>query len=86
MFAVLLAEELECSLLGLVARLDEACEGLLARRAGLLAYNTAALVHEKILLCETAAGVVRSSVVDLYAATCCEHTTLHRYDTIHLCR
>ena len=44
-------EDLEGALLGLVARLDEELERLLARRVLLLAHNLATLgLHEVILL------------------------------------
>jgi len=59
-----LLEELERALLGLVARLDEVLERLLARRMGLAAHN-ATLVYHQILLLQATARVLGRAVPDL---------------------
>jgi len=61
-------EELERALLRLEARLDEVLERLLARRRRLAAYNATALIKEEILAGQTAARMVRCTVIYLDTA------------------
>ena len=58
-------EELESSLLGLVASLHEPGEGLLARSVLASADDATALCHHEIRLHEATAGVLGRAVVDL---------------------
>ncbi len=58
-------KKLEASLLGLVASLVQALQGLLARRVLLAADNAPFLRLHQVLLGEAAAGVLGSAVVDL---------------------
>lgn len=44
-------EELECALLGLVARREEVLDRLLAEHHLAAAYNTSMLVEDEVLLC-----------------------------------
>ena len=74
----MLLEELECTLLGLVAGLCEVLQSLLAGGAGLAAYNAAALVHEEVGLAQTTGCALGCSVEDLGTCAHCDHTTGHR--------
>jgi hypothetical protein len=65
MGATVLAEELEGTLLGLVALTGEVLEGLLAGRHLLATDNAVVLVLDKVLLGETPGGVLGSSVINL---------------------
>lgn len=60
-----LTEELEGSLLGLVALAGEVLEGLLAGGHLLAADNAVVLVLDKVLLSKTSGGVLGSSVINL---------------------
>jgi len=60
-----LVEELESTLLRLVARREEVLDRLLAEHHLAAAYNAAVLVEYKILLREATARVDRRSVVNL---------------------
>ena len=62
---LMLAHDLETSLLGLVARLDQALQGLLARRVLLAADNASLLGLHQVLLLQPTAGVLGRAVVDL---------------------
>ena len=65
LFKNLLLEQLESSLLGLVAGLDEVLQRLLAERVLLLAHNPATLRLHQIRLDEATGGVLRRSVENL---------------------
>lgn len=58
-------EELEGALLRLVARGDQALDGLLARRHLLTANDATMLIHHKVGLGETTRSVLGCSMVDL---------------------
>ena len=79
---VLLREELERTLLRLVARLDEAAVSLLARSHLLTAHDLSTLVLQEILARQPTLGVLRRAVVNLCLGTRCEHTSIHR---LHVC-
>jgi len=68
-------EELECSLLGLVAGLDKVLEGLLAGGGGTAAYNASVLVLLESRAGESTGCVVGGSVVDLSTGTNSLHST-----------
>ena len=55
----------ELTLLGDVAGIGKVLQGLGAGRVLLAAYNATVLVHQKILLLQTAGGVVRRAVDNL---------------------
>lgn len=75
---LMLLEELECTLLGLVTGLCEVLQRLLAGSAGLAANDASTLVHEQVGLCQATAGVLGCAVEDLGACTSCDHTAGHR--------
>jgi hypothetical protein len=75
---LMLLEELECTLLGLVTGLCEVLQRLLAGSAGLAAYNAPALVHKQVRLLQATAGVNGCAVEDLGACAHSDHTTSHR--------
>ncbi len=58
-------EELECALLGLVARSEEVLDRLLAEHHLAAAYNASVLIEDKVLLGEATARVDSSSVENL---------------------
>jgi len=66
-------EELECTLLGLVARREEVLDRLLAEHHLAAAYNASVLVENKVLLGETTAGVDSRSVENLSLGSCSLH-------------
>ena len=74
---VLLREELECALLGLVARLDEAAVRLLAGRGLLAAHDLATLVLDKILACKPTLGVLCRTVEYLRLRANRKHMSVH---------
>ena len=74
---LLLREELECALLGLVARLDEAAVRLLAGRGLLAAHDLATLVLDEILACKPALGVLRRAVEYLRLRANRKHMSVH---------
>jgi hypothetical protein len=78
MLHLMLLEELECTLLGLVTGLCEVLQRLFAGGTGLAAYNASALVHEQVRLAQATAGVLGCSVEDLGACAHCDHATGHR--------
>ena len=74
---VLLREELEAALLGLVARLDEASVRLLAGRGLLTAHDLAPLVLHQILACKSTLGVLRRAVKYLRLRANRKHMSVH---------
>lgn len=80
----LLREQLERTLLRLVAGLDEAAVGLLARRRLLAAHNLATLVLNEILAGQTALCVLGCTVENLRLRADREHTTIHGLH-VHAC-
>jgi len=74
---LLLREELECALLGLVARLDEASVRLLAGRGLLTAHDLAPLVLHQILACKSTLGVLRRAVKYLRLRANRKHMSVH---------
>ena len=64
-FPQLLAEKLECTLLGLVACLEQPLQCLLARRVLLAAHDATLLGLHQVLLGEPTGSVLSSPVVDL---------------------
>jgi len=78
----LLSEESERTLLGLVARRDEAAERLLARGRCAAAHNASTLVKKEILLRQPTGRVLGVTVKDLYAATDCRNIHLFYRNTI----
>ena len=63
------SKKLECTLLGLVARLQQALQRLLAGRVLLAADNATLLGLHEVLLCQPTTGVLGRSVVDLCLGT-----------------
>ncbi len=86
--SALLREELERTLLRLVARLDETAVRLLARSHLLTAHDLSTLVLQEILARQPTLGVLRRAVVNLRLGTRCEHTSIHRlhvaYCAVHV--
>jgi hypothetical protein len=71
--ARLLGEELECALLGYIARLPQTSDGLLAGGVLLLAHNAAVLVLDEVLACQATRCVFGCAVEYLSLCTDCLH-------------
>ena len=79
---LLLVEELEGALLRLVARGNQALDGLLAGRHLLAADDATVLVHHQVGLGETARGVLGRAVVDLGLRARGDHGTTAHLDVV----
>ena len=75
-------EELESALLRLVARSDQALDGLLAGRHLLAADDATVLVHHQVGLGETTRGVLGRAVVDLGLGARADHVTTAHLDVV----